>query len=276
MIYFNLDLGPILGMAKEFRPTINKAMQEAARDLAAQTHAHIVEQVQEKLHSTREKYINALGMSQVDADTWVITLGKEAMWIEEGIPPNKDMLDGLLKSSKAKTAKDGSRYIVVPFDHKKGQTQQTPAAKNLTDTLKQEMKRRKIPYGKLETNADGSPKTGLLHSFDIMKHPVKTAHGPGQGKGPIGAVRQGPTGIPFLQGVRVYQNKVKDPKSGKESVKKSIMTFRIASSKHKGQGRWVHPGLEAKKFFDEAAKWAQKEFEDRIRDQILISVAQKF
>lgn len=276
MIYFNLDLGPLGQLAKGFRSTVDTAMREAARDLATQTHAHIIEQVQEKLHSTREKYVNALGMSQVDNDTWVITLGKEAMWIEEGIPPNKDMLDGLLKSSKAKTAKDGSRYIVVPFDHKKGPTQQTPAAKNLTDTLKQEMKRRKIPYGKLETNADGSPKTGLLHSFDIMKQPIKTAHGAGQGKGPIGAVKQGPTGIPFLQGVRVYQNKVKDPKSGKESVKKSIMTFRIASSKHKGQGRWVHPGLEAKKFFDEAAKWAQKEFEDRIRDQILISVAQKF
>ena len=275
MIYLNLDLGVLGELARDLRPTVDKAMKDAARDLAMQTHAHILEEVQEKLHSTREKYVAALDIHQADEDTWVITLKKDAMWIEEGIPPNKDMLDGLLKSGKAKTAKDGSRYMVVPFEHKKGQTSQTPAQKNLTDTIKAEMKKRKIPYGKLETDTSGKPKLGLLHSFDIMKQPIKTAHGAGQGKGAIGDVKQGPTGIPFLQGVRVYQTKVKD-KKGKEHVQKSIMTFRIASSKHKGTGRWVHPGLEAKKFFDEAVKWAQKEFEDRIRDQILINVAQRF
>jgi hypothetical protein len=262
-------------MVKGFDKSVHKAMSDAARDLTAQTHAHILEEVQAKLHSTREKYINALSFKQVDADTWVIELGKDAMFIEEGIKPNMDMLDGLLKSPKAKTAKDGSRYIVVPFEHKKGATQQTPAQNTLTNTIKSEMKKRKIPYGKLEMGADGKPKTGLLHSFDIMKQPVKTAPGAGSGHGPIGAVKQGATGIPHLQGVRVYQSNVKDAK-GKESVKKSIMTFRIASSKMKGQGRWVHPGLEAKKFLDEAADWALKEFETRIRDQILISVVGGF
>lgn len=275
IIYFNLDLGPIVGMAKNLDSSVRKAMNDAARDLTTQTHAHILEQVQAKLHSTREKYVKALSFKQVDADTWVIELAKDAMFIEEGIKPNTDMLDGLLKSSKAKTAKDGSRYIVVPFQHNKGATQQTPAQTTLTNTIKSEMKKRKIPYGKLETDASGKPKTGLLHSFDIMKQPIKTAPGAGSGHGPIGQVKQGPTGIPHLQGVRVYQTKVKDAK-GKESVKKSIMTFRIASSKMKGQGRWVHPGLEAKKFLDEAADWALKEFETRIRDQILISVVGGF
>ena len=275
MIHINLDLGVLGELARDFRPSVDRAMKDAARDLATQTHAHILEEVQQKLHSTREKYVNALNIEQVDEDTWVITLKKDAMFIEEGLPPNKDMLDGLLKSQKAKTAKDGSRYVVVPFQHNKGQTQQTPAQKNLTDTVKAEMKKRKIPYGKLENGPDGKPKTGLLHSFDIMRNPIKTAHGPGQGKGPVGSVKQGPTGIPFLQGVRVYQHAVKD-KKGNSKIQKSIMTFRVASSKHKGQGRWVHPGLEAKRFFDEAAKWAVKEFEERIRDQILISVAQKF
>lgn len=275
MVYFNLDLGPIIAMVKGFDSSVRKAMDDAARDLTTMVHAHIVEQVQAKLHSTREKYINALSYKQVDQDTWVIELGKDAMFIEEGLKPNTDMLEGLLKSPKAKTAKDGSRYIVVPFEHKKGATQQTPAQATLTNTIKAEMKKRKIPYGKLETDASGKPKTGLLHSFDIMKAPIKTAPGAGSGHGPIGAVKQGPTGIPHLQGVRVYQTKVKD-KSGKESVQKSIMTFRIASSKMKGQGRWVHPGLEAKKFLDEAADWALKEFENRIRDQILISVVGGF
>lgn len=275
MVYFNLDLGPIIAMVKEFRPAEHQAMRDAARDLSYQTYSHILEEIQDKLHSTRQKYLDALHIEQVDDDTWLISLDSSAMFIEEGIPPNKDMLDGLLKSAKAKTAKDGSRYIVVPFAHNKGPTSSTPAGTNLTDTIKAEMKKRKIPYGKLEMDAAGKPKTGLLHSFDIMKRPLKTAEGAGQGKGPIGSVKQGPTGIPLLQGVRVYQHAVKD-KTGKEKIQKSIMTFRVASSKHKGQGRWVHPGLEAKRFFDEAAAWALKEFEDRIRDQVLISVSKKF
>ena len=52
MIYFNLDLGALGELAKEFRPTVQRAMAEAARDLAAQTHAHILEEVQEKLQAT--------------------------------------------------------------------------------------------------------------------------------------------------------------------------------------------------------------------------------
>ncbi len=275
MFFLNLDLGNINDLVKEFRPAAEKAMKDAARDLAAQTHAHIVEMVQEKLHSTRDKYIQAMNIDQVDEDTWVITLDKSAMWIEEGIAPNKDMLDGLLKSKKAKTAKDGSRYMVVPFQQNKGPASSTPAQQSLTATLRAEMKKRKIPYGGLEKDDYGAPKMGLLHSFDIMKNPVKTHNGPGQGHGPKGAVRQGPTGIPFLQGVRIYQHQAKD-REGKSKVQRSIMTFRVASSKHKGTGRWIHPGLEAKRFFDEAAAWAITTFETEIRDQILISVSRKF
>jgi hypothetical protein len=275
MIFVNIDLEPIISMSQNFDGAVKKAMSDAARDLALQTHSHILENVQEKLHSTRQKFVDALSYHQVDQDTWVIELAKEAMFIEEGLPPNTDMLDGLLKSSKAKTAKDGSRFIIVPFEQNKGKTSQTPAQTSLTDTIKQEMKSRKIPYGGLEKDDLGRTKTGLIRSFDIMKNPVKTAQGPGQGHGPIGAVRQGPTGIPYLQGVRVYQTPVKTPE-GKTSFKKSIMTFRVASSKMAGKGRWIHPGLEAKRFLDEAAHWALREFEERIKDQILIEVTKSF
>lgn len=268
MIYLNLDLSGALELRKELEPKIQRALNEAARDLATQTHAHILEEVQSKLHSTRDKYIAGLEFKQVNDSTWVISLDKSAMWIEEGMPEH-EMLDNLLSSPKAKTAKDGSKYMVVPFDHKKGPTQQTQAQKSLTDTIKQEMAKRKIPYAKVETDANGQPKLGMLHKFDIMKTPLKTHDGPGQGKGPIGQVRQGPTGIPFLQGVRVYQKKVKDQATGKDKVQRGIMTFRVASSKHKGTGRWVHPGLEAKKFFEEAQDWALQQWVQRIVPDIM-------
>lgn len=249
MMTLNVDLGPILDLNNNLKPKLEQALKNAAQSLAAQSHAHLLQQVQSKLNSTREKYIDAVNFQQVNDSTWVINLDHSAMWIEEGMQEH-EMLDNLLKSPKAKLAKDGSKYLVVPFQHNKGPTQQTQAAGDLTATIKQELKKRQIPYGTIERDEKGKAKTGLLHSFDIMKDPKKTSEGPGMGHGKVGDVRQGNTGIPFLQGVRVYQRDIGG------SIKRGVFTFRVASSKHKGSGKWVHPGLEPRKFFDETAEWA--------------------
>lgn len=261
MLSLNLDLGPLMDLNNNLKPKIDEALKNAAQSLAMQAHAHILENVQDKLHSTRQQYADALGFQQVNDSTWIVSLDTSAMWIEEGMPEHS-MLDNLLRSPKAKMAKDGSRYLVVPFKHSKPATQQTTAATDLTNTIKRELKNRQIPFGSVERDDKGQAKLGLLHSFDITKEPVKTHDGPGQGHGPIGSVRQGNTGIPFLQNVRIYQRNVGG------SVQRDIMTFRVASSKHKGTGKWMHPGLEARHFFDEAADWSL-ELWDKIRDQIL-------
>jgi hypothetical protein len=286
MFFLNLDISDLVKLDENLKPAAEAAMKRAAENLTAQTHAHIVEQVQARLHSTRDKYLDNLGFHQVNENTWVVDLAPGAFFIEDGLPPNFDMIEALLDDSprpgskrasgvpkgRTKTAKDGSRYRVIPFEHSKGPSRQTPAAKDLTDTIKAELKRRGMPgIGTIEKDAQGKPKQGFMGGFDIMKSPLKSGEGPGQGKGSVGAVRQGPTGIPFLQGVRIYQKKVKD-KQGNSYTKKFVMTFRIVSSKHKGQGRWVHPGLEAKKFFDEAFEWALKEWEDKIKPQVLDEV----
>lgn len=271
MIGLNLDLSGILDLAKELKPKFDKAAAEAARDLALQVHGHILEEVKAKLHSTREKYEKALKVEPVGDDTWVISLDKSAVWIEDGMEEH-EMIDDLLKSNKTKTAKDGSRYLAVPFQHNKGPTQQTQAQNDLTSTLREELKKRNIPYGKIETGADGSPRLGRLHSFDIMGAPLKTQNGPGMGKGPVGQVRQGPTGIPFLQNVQVYQHQIQD-QQGKTKTVRQIMTFRTVSSKHKGSGRWVHPGLEAKHFFEEAERWAMDQWEQKIVPGIVMKLS---
>lgn len=254
MITINLDLSAVLDLSASLRPKLDRALKDAAQSLAMQSHAHLMEEVQSKLHSTRERYSDALTFAPVNENTWVISLDRTMMWLEEGMPEH-EMLDSLLRSPKAKLAKDGSKYLVVPFQHNKGGTQQTQAAKDLTTTIKQELDKRQIPYGKIERDEKGKAKTGLLHSFDIMKEPTKTSDGPGMGHGPMGAVRQGNTGIPFLQGVRIYQ------KNTSTGIKRGIMTFRVASSKHRGSGKWVHPGIEARHFFEETAEWALKTWE---------------
>lgn len=271
MFYAHLDASDILGLS-DIKEKIDAASKDALRDLSMAAHAHLIEQVQSKLRSTREKYLDALSFQQVSDDTFMITLDAKAMWIEEGIAPNTDMLEGLLNSPKAKTSKDGHKYIVVPFEHNKGPSKQTQAQQSLTATIREELKRRKIPYGKLEMDASGKPKTGLLHSFDIKDKPIKEMHAPGQGKGPIGHVMQGPTGIPLLKGIRVYQREIKDKATGKSKIVKSIMTFRVASSKQRGTGQWVHPGLEPKHFFEETVDWCNKLLDEQIIPKIFFSI----
>jgi hypothetical protein len=291
LFHVNIDLSDLKDFGPQFQATVEKEMLGAVNRLTAMTHAHIVEEANKKLHTRRQMFLDAISWySDREGKFFVINLDASARWIDDGMKPH-NMLDDLLKSDKAKTAKDGSKYLVVPFEHGGGVTQNTPWQMDLLREVRREMKMRQIPYKKIERNGDGSPKIGLLHTFDINDQPPKTKDGPGQGWGPVGAVRQGwfagakgpPTdggdradGTPFLQGLRVYQKWGKG-KKGEPIVKRAIMTFRVASSKHKDQeGRWDHPGLGPLNIFDEAADWAkttwEKEVAPNVLSKLLVSV----
>lgn len=262
MFRINLDISDVVKLTEALVPRATEALTKAAADLTAQIHVHIIERVNDQLHSTRDTYVKALSFLQINAFTWVVNLDASALWIEDGRPPG-EMIDDLLRSPKAKTAADGSRYLVVPFQHNKAPTRLPIAQHSLQDTVKAELKRRKIPYGKIERNVDGSPRLGLLHKLDITDKPLKTHEGAAQGWGKIGDVRQGRTGIPFLQGIRIYQRQVEG------RTQRGIMTFRVVSDKQKGTGSWFHPGLEPKHFFEEAFLWATREWETKIKQQVL-------
>ncbi len=286
MMGINIDLGDLKDLMDLKEPT-QKVLHDAARDLAVMTHAKIVEIANAKLHSRREMYVTGLHYGKVSDDVWVVSLAAAVRWIDDGQRPHSQ-LDDLLKSPKAKVSKkDGSKYIVVPFNHGpgKGATNSTKAQQDLVSTLKTEMKARGIPFGKIEKGADGNAKVGRLHSFNIGDAPVKTQHGPGQGHGPVGEVRQGPNdrqavgggpsggGRPFLHGVSVYQTK--DP-AARSGVKRSIMTFRIASSKHKAEGtRWNHPGTEPIHIMEDGFKWALEEWQSKIAPDIVSRIIAK-
>jgi hypothetical protein len=274
VFFINLDISALLNVGQQLDDSAKRAMKQAGDRLTKMVKAHIVEEANKKLHTRRQMFIDGLTTFQLDDDTWVVNLDAKVKWIDDGMGAH-NMIDDLLKSPKAKTAKDGSKYMVVPFQHKKGPTQMTPAQKTLLDTIKSELKNRGIGYGKTETDKSGAPKLGLLHSFDIRHAPIKTANSPGQGKGPIGKVMQGPTGIPLLQGIRIYQRQVKG-KDGNTSVKRDIMTFRVASSKQKGQGRWDHPGTEAVHLMEEGYTWAKRTWEREVVPQLMAEITKNF
>lgn len=142
-----------------------------------------------------------------------------------------------------------SRYKVIPFDHGKSPSMNTPKAQEIVDQIKRELRAVNVPFKKIEYNADGSPRLGKLHTFNFpSERPSRAAS------------------HPALSGLSIYQRKLQ---SGK--VKRDIMTFRVVSSKHAGS-KWMHPGLEAQNLMDEAFEWAMKTWDN----EILPAIMEKF
>jgi len=268
MVRLDVDLSEFKDLGKKFEDAVKKSLAKAGDDLTAMVRGHIVEEANAKLKTRKEMYVQGLSHSKVGDNTWVVSLDGSVRWIEDGREAGS-MLPALLASPKAKTARDGSRYVVVPFQHNKGPSKTTTAQADLLSTIKSELKKRDIPYAKIETDQDGKAKLGKLHSFSIMDKPIKTSQGAGQGHGAVGDVKQGPTGIPFLQGINIYQRNV----GGK--TRRDIVTFRVASSRHADQGRWEHPGLEGVRFFDEAERWAAETWDKVIVPALLADIRSK-
>lgn len=269
MFYMNLDISELTDLLG-LPDAAEGEMKRAAANLTAATKAKLVELANEKLHSRRGTYLDALSHFQLDDTTWVVNLDKSARWIDDGMPEH-DMLDSLLKSKKAKRAKDGSTYVVVPFQHNKAKQNLTPAQQSLLDTVKAELAKVGETPNKLSLGSNGSPRLGLVGSFDVSNAPVNTGS-PRIGRGPAGAVAQGPTGIPLLKGVRIYQKEVKD-RAGNSKVGRFVMTFRVASSKHRTQGgRWRHPGTPATNLMEQAMDWAVEQWSSKVAPAIIAGI----
>jgi len=270
MLHINIDLSDLLDIA-DIQDGIQKEANRAAEELAAMTKHHIEELAAEKLHSRRETYVENLSLSEEDG-VHMVVLDASARWIEDG-QPAWDMLPALLAGKNARPSKDGGQYVVVPFRHggpnrggtgKLGPATSSPAQQELVKTIQSTMRDKKIPWAKIEKDQNGEARLGRLHNFSIMTKPLKTKEGPEMGRGPAGKVRQGNTEIPFLQDVNVHQFKDKNGK-----VQRSISTFRIASSKQKGMGKWLHPGNKPMYLFEEAAQWAQEMWDREIGPKLM-------
>ena len=260
----NIDISSLSQYLEKFALEVAKDVGKSIGVLAKGTQNHIKEEAQNKLHSFREKYLESLSPAeQVDEYLWVITLNDKASWIEEGMPEPYDMKPGLLKGGKEAKDKDGNtfRYRVVPMNQAKTPTQMSPNTAGyetmMVNKVKSELKKKGIPYKKLELDKNKSPRHGgfdkdgngiplKLHSLDI------DSWTPGKGN------------TPQLHGINIYQTKQKDG-----SVKRSITTFRTVTSKDNQKDKWIHPSVEAKNFFLEAKTWCEKEWETKIMPALM-------
>lgn len=233
------DLQSLLSIGEDAQAVIDAA----ARALATATHAKIVEEAHLQLHSRLPAYLDALELT-ADEDAYLIVLGKEADWIESGMSAHS-MLESLLASPKAKVSKEGNKYLVVPFEH--ARTGSNPrampsAASSLGEAIRKELRAAKISATKIERHDDGTPKFGVLHRMNIQSGPkARDRSGLGQGR-------------PLLQGLTISQTAAPT----KAGAVRSLMTFRVASSKQ--EGKWQHPGIEAANIFETASAWADDQW----------------
>lgn len=242
---FSINAEEMASLFGDLKKEVEAALTDGVQRLASMTHAKTLEHAQSELTSTRKKYTDALSFEEIEKGVWVVSLDESALFIEEG-RKSGSMVDDLLRNN-AKVSKDGNRYKAIPFEHSKPPSQQTPKAKEITDQIKRELRSVGVPFKKIEYNPDGSPRIGKLHKFDFPsnKPSAMASH-------------------PALSGLTIYQHKT----SG-GNIRRDIMTFRMVSDKSKAEGKWHHPGLEARKFMDKAFASALQEWESEILPEIL-------
>ena len=249
-----VDAKGIAAQFGELKDQVESAINAAMGALAASTHAKVIEMAGEKLTGTRDIFTNALSFEQLAKNMWVVSLDmSKAGWVEDG--RKSGFQEELLRGKSAKTSKDGSKYAIIPFEHSKGPSKQTPSAQRFTQEIRKFLKEKEINYKKIEYNADGSPKMGLLHKFKDGLGEAKALYPSANAKNDV------------FKGLSIYQSK--DKTTGK--IRRDVMTFRIISEKHRSEGLWNHPGRSGVFIIDAAYEWAQKELETVVMPQILES-----
>jgi hypothetical protein len=252
-----VDAAEVAKQFGELKNDVERAITTAVGALAASTHAKAIELATEKLHSTRDTYVDALSFQQLSKDMWVVSLDmSKAGWLEDG--RKSGFMEELLRGKSAKTGKNGKKYAIVPFEHSKGPSKQTPSAQRFTQEIRNFLKENNVNYKKLEYNPDGSPKLGLLHSFKK-----------GIGKDDMFPSFMAKNDV--FKGLNIYQTK--DKKTGK--VKRDVMTFRVITEDHRAEGLWNHPGRPGEFIIDKSYEWAMKELENNIMPQIMESFIRK-
>lgn len=274
MFNVSIDISQLTDLGLNVDKKFQKVAHEAQMALAEQTHAKIIEWAGEKLHSRREMFLENFKIDNPKnpGEEAVITLLGKAVWIDEGLPPDF-LFNALINGPNSKQGENG-RYNIVPFDQgpKNVPTNTVAYHMDLVNSVRAAMKKQKIPWSTIKRDDQGRPVIGKIATIDQskVKHPTRW-FGPGQGQGPLGAPRQGHTGIPFLQGAAVYQRMDKkwDEKQKKEveTPGRYVLTFRTASEAH--PEKWKHPGLPPMNFMKDGFDWAMETLNKEILPKLI-------
>ena len=117
LVPFTINVSPLVQQYALTREQVDTLMDNVVKGVTARFAQQLEITVQNNLHSTRQIFTNAIKVvdtGRLMGRVLVDYSNKLVQKLEEGSPP-WDMKESLLASPKAKTAKDGSKYITIPF-----------------------------------------------------------------------------------------------------------------------------------------------------------------
>lgn len=235
-------------------------MDTAIVSLAQAAQNHWISLAQDKLNSTRDDYINGLRQSESykkigSGDTQSIEIalvGKMPNNYEFGMPSfdMKAVRPGWLGGAKAKRAKDGHSYVVIPIRHSTsdgGRFSYTGKAAAVGD-LKTQLRRAVKDFG-----------------LDRM---MRTASG-SVVEGATARIPKGASVHPYLQGLTRIQKGISGSTGGggKQRGSSTLVKFAIMSERSK-PGSWIHPGIKPANLLPEVESWVDTKLNE-ILDQLL-------
>jgi hypothetical protein len=213
---------------------------------------------QSRLMTSREIYIGGLrqaesfkAMTTASGDIFEVTLvGRMPNNFEFGMEAfdMKSVRPGWLGGRKAKTAKDGHKYITIPFRHSEfGMPYTGRAAAIAAPTLKSQLRDAVRTYGLNRMMRLGSGR--------IIE-------------GPVRRIPRGAPVHPYLQGLtRVQKGYSSSTPRGRQRGSSQLMTWRVMSEKSPPES-WRHPGLTAANILPEVERFVDNQL-DKILDVIL-------
>ena len=234
-----------------FEKGISDVFMQAVGGIAQGARAEWIRLAESRLKSSRFDYINGLQQANSfqasvvrDSALYTIELvGRMPNNFEFGMPSfdMKTVRPGWLGGSKAKTSKDGKKYITIPFRHSKTSTTNfSYSGQAKRANLKEELKKSVKQYG-----------------LDRM---IRTA----TGKVVEGAVKKIPTKArdvhPFLRGLTRIQSGKSGGSRGKQHGESQLITWRVMSEAS-DPSSWIHPGIKGANLLPEVERWIDQQLD---------------
>jgi len=275
---FSANLDEIADKLNQKKDVISGRIKSEIERLSISTHAFVVKYAQEKLKGWQRSHFfgennQNVRWTQVSDGMWVVEIDESVRWLEEG--RDSVFMSWLLEGKSAKTAKDGSKYAVIPMTQSRGvggkMENKNPG---LASIIGKSLKKQGITLNRIERDESGAPKLGVLHRLNInepkagdpgffqMSSPIKNKFF-SQGRSAATAKQIGlkpSKGDYFLSNTVVTQREVKGS-DGRTSIKKEAVTFRVISSKSEPEGRWFYPKVEPLDSLGNAFRYAEAEWE---------------
>lgn len=226
---------------------VENELNEAVKTLAHSAYTAMVAKIQGMSMNAgnRQDYLKSLHFQNLGSDSYLIYLdGDFANKLEQGYG-SYSIRDKLLSSTKTvqvgsragepwvRTAKDGHKWAIVPFEHKQNSTGQKGGdlATDIRQMMVKNSKGKKQKLSQIFKDIDGNPISGKVAVVDDAINDK-------------------------FQGMVKYQHV---HESGK--VSSVYMTYRGVSEAKKD---WVHPGFAGYQLFKEAERFVESEMENII------------